>query len=340
MYRLIGGNNRVNYGCIDEPIDFNYRDFRLLDFFDREILGLRKKFALHSFNYIGLSTGKYLIGIAAVQLNFGANIFSYLFDYQKGKLYEFNANMLPGKLKFPLNPDEHEIGYSGKKADLKISKSHAVGTLEFAADFENILQVGGLFDFSLKKNHPLRVLNPSCGDPHRFTFTEKCSPLFPQQVEARYRGEILQINKDNCVLLYDWSGGYFNRNTNWYWAACAGGNRKNSLGVNFAALANETYFSENVFWINSRRTRVQRVIFDFDQMNPHGRDWKIWSEDGRVDLTFHPMGVRSDKKNLGFIKMNFQQFIGSFNGKLKPAGGKAVAVKDIHGVTESHLSAW
>ena len=43
MYKLIEKNNRVNYGCIDEPIEWNYEEFKLLDFFNREIRGVKKK---------------------------------------------------------------------------------------------------------------------------------------------------------------------------------------------------------------------------------------------------------------------------------------------------------
>jgi hypothetical protein len=37
MYKLIGENNKVNYGCIDEPIEWNYAEFKLLDFFNKEV---------------------------------------------------------------------------------------------------------------------------------------------------------------------------------------------------------------------------------------------------------------------------------------------------------------
>ena len=42
MYKLIGENNKVNYGSIDEVIDFNYKDFKLLNFFGKELKGFVK----------------------------------------------------------------------------------------------------------------------------------------------------------------------------------------------------------------------------------------------------------------------------------------------------------
>ena len=48
MYKIIGENNKVNYGCIDEPVEWNYEEFKLLDFFNKEITGIKKK--LHIIN--------------------------------------------------------------------------------------------------------------------------------------------------------------------------------------------------------------------------------------------------------------------------------------------------
>jgi len=61
MYKIIGENNRVNYGCIDEPIEWNYEEFKLLVFFNKEIKGFKKKFAYHQFNYVGITAGKYIV---------------------------------------------------------------------------------------------------------------------------------------------------------------------------------------------------------------------------------------------------------------------------------------
>jgi len=70
MYKLIGNNNKVNYGCIDEPIEWNYEEFKLLDFFNKEVKGFKKNFAYHQFNYIGITAGEYIVGFATVDLIF------------------------------------------------------------------------------------------------------------------------------------------------------------------------------------------------------------------------------------------------------------------------------
>lgn len=101
-------------------------------------------------------------------------------------------------------------------------------------------------DFALKSHSPLRVLNPS--EPTHWTFTEKCSPLIPSSLEISYQDKSLSFDRKKTTILYDWSGGYLRRETNWYWAAFGGIlSNRTSIGANFAALVNETFFPKTHF---------------------------------------------------------------------------------------------
>lgn len=66
--KVIGAENKVNYGVFDGPVEFNYKEFQLLDFFGKGISGFRKRFAFKKFNYIGIITDEFLIGFAVVSL--------------------------------------------------------------------------------------------------------------------------------------------------------------------------------------------------------------------------------------------------------------------------------
>jgi len=338
MYKLIGENNKVNYGSIDEPIDFNYKDFKLLNFFGKEIKGIKKKFAFHKFNYIGIIADEYLVGFAAVSLGYMHNVFAYLFDYKKGVIYEYNAIGLGDekKLLFGVNPDEYEISFRKGRTKLHITKSHTQGKLIVDADFEGRLKVNAIIPYNLENSKPLRVLNPS--EPSRWTFTEKCSPLVPESIGVSFEG--LELEYTNVSVLYDWSGGYLRRHTNWYWAAFSGILPDTmQIGANIAALVNESYFNENAFWINGNRTRSHQCIFDFDVSDPY-KPWRIWNEAGTIDIKFNPEGERSENINAVLIKTAFRQFVGKFSGILKPENGNSVEFSDVYGFTEYHRAKW
>ena len=341
MQKIIGEGNKVNYGVFDEKIDFNYRDYRLWNFFGKEIKGLRKKIAMHAFNYVGINAGEVFVGLACVRLGYGHMVFAYVYDYDKGMVFDYNK-LGPGRggLDFPGNPDEYVIKYEKGKNLALIRKSHDKQNLYVEADLGGRLEIKISAPYGLEDYSPLRVLNPS--EPYRWTFTEKCSPIKPEAIRIILDGKDLEIDPENAAILYDWSGGYLRRETNWYWAAFASPlpqDESIQIGANFAALTNEAFFSENAFWIGKERTRISRCIFDFDMSDLY-KPWHIWDEDGQVDLHFTPKADRGEKVNALLIKSNFNQFFGFFSGKLAPKGKEAVEFEKIHGLTEFHRALW
>lgn len=326
---------RAQYGCFDGPLTFNVGEFKLRGFFGREVSALRKRFALGGFTFLGINTGDVLVGLAAVRLGYAAHVFGYAYDFRTGQLFEATARALPSRLAFPLDPDESSVGFEGSGCSLRIKKSHELGQLEVEAVFGKRLRVKGRFSYGFEAK-PLRVVNPSCGDPRRFTFTEKCAPLRAQALSLVVDGVERSGEVEQSVALYDWSAGYFNRHTNWLWSALAGFLEDGTpVGANFAALVNESFYPENAFWIGEERTRLSRVIFQYDPLDPKAEDWRIFTEDGRVDLRFHPLGERGERTWLPFVKVNFRQFMGEYTGKL---GG--AQLKGVRGLAEVHLSVW
>ncbi|MBU2488200.1 MAG: DUF2804 domain-containing protein [Proteobacteria bacterium] len=338
MRPIIQKNGQPEYGVLDEPIRFNHEDFILRNFFGKPVGGIRKKLAYHAFNFLGVLSQEHIAGVAVVNLGYMHALFAYVYSFSQGMLFSWETKGPGlGRLLFPANPDEYEILWEKGKNRVHIEKSHASGRLE--AD----IRLGGRFalrlsaPYSLAGNQPLRVLNPS--EPFRWTFTEKGMPILPQELSMTLDGRTLE-GPENATILYDWSGGYLRRQTNWFWAAFSGVQEgKLPVGANFAALTNETYFSENAFWVNNRRTRVPRVIFTFDYDDPF-RPWTVRDEEGLVDLTFHPAGERSEKINALVIKTYFRQFFGHFEGVLRPPEADPVEISGVRGFTEFHRALW
>ncbi len=62
--------------------------------------------------------------------------------------------------------------------------------------------------------------------------------------------------------------------------------------------------------------------FEFDRYQPGGADWRVTTDDGRVDLRFVPAGARREKLNAWVIASNFRQFVGTFQGTVADESGK------------------
>lgn len=339
MRKIVGEGNRVNYGVFDEEVEWNAADFELRDFFDRPVAGLRRRMAYHKFNFMGLNCGGLAVGFALVDLGFAYDVFAYAYRRGGGLLFSFDAKLplWDRRVAFPDDPDRHLIRAEGKGFSLMIRKE--AGRLDVDAAFGRRLELSASFPYSLAGNAPLRVLNPSV--PTRWTFTEKCSPLVPDRFSLRLDGKAEDAAPGTVAAVYDWTGGFLRRETNWYWASAAGFLPDGTpVGLNLAALVNESFYPEDAFWIGGKRTRVSRAIFDFDPDSPYG-EWRVFDEAGSIDLRFRPEGERSDRLSLmPLSKYVFRQFIGDFSGKLRPEGGGEIAFGSLPGFCETHRAVW
>jgi len=340
MQRLIGERGRVGYGCLEGPVVFNHEDFVLRNVFGRPLGAFRRRLAMGAFTYLGILGDGFLVGLAAVRLGYVANVFGFHFDFATGQTWERSLKDLPSRLAFPLDPDESAVHYEGRGCRLDLDKSHRREVLEVEALFGPRLVVKGRWPYGFGRQ-PLRVVNPSCGDPNRFTFTEKCAPLVPEALSVTFDGVERVARPGATTAFYDWSGGFFSRHSNWLWAAMAGMLPDGTeVGANFAALVNETYYPENAFWVDGKRVRLDRVIFQYDPEDPRREDWRVHTEDGQVDLRFRPLGERGERTRLPFLKVNFRQFFGEYTGWLRDPEGRSVRLERLRGVAELHQSVW
>jgi hypothetical protein len=106
---------------------------------------------------------------------------------------------------------------------------------------------------------------------------------------------------------------------------------------------NETGCNENVFWLNGERHLLGAVHFEFTRQRTTGeqaRQWRIYSDNGQVELTFIPQNCRQEKLNLWLIKSNFRQYLGHFNGFITDNLGNKHQLTNVLGLTEDHFARW
>ncbi len=340
---IVDSDGQVCPGCFDEPVNFNYRDYRYRDFFGREKRGWAKRRRFHAFHYLGLVSESWTFGLALIDLGYAKTMFSFLRHREEGQLF-FRDWKGPGfsrRLEIPRQPDAHTIRFRGKKGDsITLEKSLEelridcrLGPLDLQAEVP----------YRRETHQPLRVLSPS--SPSCWTFTEKAAPLFPRALSLRLNGKELPLSPRTSPFVYDWSAGYMRRETNWYWASLGGRLEDGrGFGANLAALVNESFYNENAFWVVSAphqktRRRLSPVIFAMDQDDLY-RPWHLYTEDRTLDLTFTPEGETGQRVNAGPLKTRFRQLFGTFSGTARTAEGESLAVKEIPGFCEYHRALW
>ena len=176
---------------------------------------------------------------------------------------------------------------------------------------------------------PLTAIAP-VGAPGRFDFTQKTA-LVPAQGQVRCGNACFQVQGELAGL--DYTHGFLARETAWRWAFATGraGGRRVAFNFSEGFLQGE---GENAVWVDGDPLPAGRISFTFDGKAPLS-PWRIRSEDGSVDLVFHPEGYRAQTIDLKLIKSTYLQPFGAFSGHLH-----GVKIDALPGVAEDHFALW
>jgi hypothetical protein len=130
----------------------------------------------------------------------------------------------------------------------------------------------------------------------------------------------------------DHTSGLLARDTRWKWASAS----SDRVGLNLVMGFNGAV--ENAIWVDGELHPVGEADIAFEDSG--AGPWRVRTDDGRVDLTFHPEGQRRQDKNLLVAVSRYVQPIGTFTGVLRPPGRAEVKVDGLPGVTEDHVARW
>lgn len=138
----------------------------------------------------------------------------------------------------------------------------------------------------------------------------------------------------------DYTHGLLGRETVWRWGFGSGLTTDGKpVGFNLGEGINSAVPGENAIWFGDAPAYLPDVRFTFDRDQPLS-PWRIQSEDGAVDLTFHGAGMHRESRNLIVAKSRFAQVAGEFSGRLRGPGGRPVQVQGLPGVVEDQFVRW
>ena len=329
MSNLITVDGGIRFGFYDEPVDnVNYIDYALLTPMDIKVPGLLKKIMANQFHFAGIIGPDVMVGMAVVDLKYLANGFLYVYDRTAKTLVETKKIVPFG------------IGSNIETTARSYDSSFSAGG--FNITITSFRMMASSPDISLdvkftKLPEPLRLCTRS--GYRGWVYMEKTSPINVLG-KVTCKGQLFEISSPDSMGLMDWTAGFMRRDTYWEWAATATTLPDGrSFGLNLCCGVNETSFTENAFWIEGARTKVDTVNFEFDSRDLY-RPWKITSFDGRVNLVFTPETERGESVNAVLIKSKFTQFMGTFDGTLKAEDGEVIEIKGLPGWAEDHYAKW
>jgi len=296
------------------------------------------RWRLKEWHYTSLSTDRFFLAFAVVQLGYLANVFCYFVDRRKpggfwqtetiapfGRGLQFALSSVRGTTLWRHGRDRLEVhGFtSGWQIDLDmgLDGERLIGTFTMAAEQ------------ALALVHPLAPLK----DPRRIAYTHKAAGLRAHG-HLTFAGE--NHTFDNVLATVDWTRSHALRTTQWKWACFVhflpDGRR---LGLNLSAQVYDGpdgVSRENAVWLDGQVHCLGAVQFTLPE-KPIQQPWRLQGPE--VDLTFRPLGGRQQRLELGILSSRFVQPYGTFTGSLT-VRGERLEITEAFGVVEDHLSRW
>ena len=327
---LIAKDGKLKFGQFDGvPVNLGVEHFQYRTNMDKRASKWAKHFHYKQFQFTSVVTEDYIIGLAIADIRYVTSAFCYLYDIKSDQLTESHwIKPLSIASTITRSPHDGVTTLAGEPIKFEIQQQQWRIRINSRNIHANLLL--GHSPESL----PLSMCTPT--GYSGWTYTQKHNAL---SVDGELNIDGKVVNLDDALASYDFSAGYMRRETSWRWANLNTVLDQGKVGLNLAAGVNETGSCENALWIDGCRHLLGPVHFEFDRQNPRA-EWRIYSSDGQVNLTFTPLNKRSEKLNLWLLKSNFRQFIGLFNGTVKDSLGQDYKIVQCLGLTEDHFARW
>lgn len=338
MERLIT-DGKPEYGIFEESVrHINHRDFDLRTPMGAPAGRLARHFGYKHFQYLGVLSDSLLAGCGLVDLRTAALIFVYVFEVRTQALLEwtFIAPLSLG-LQTHDSPIDGKTIFRRGSTRIEFDNHASPRTKALRVDIGDALHIDASFDETAERFEPMNIC----------TRTGKTGWVYAQKVAGvRAKGSVrcelgtYDLAELGAMAHHDWSGGYMRRETFWNWACLSAEVAGRKLGLNLSCGVNETTYSENCLWVDGRLHPVGGTRFDYDEDDVLA-PWRISSLDGQVDLTFEPLGLHTERRNLIVAAGNFKQLFGRFRGTVRLKDTDTVLhVDDATGFAEEQYAKW
>lgn len=280
--------------------------------------------------YVGIAAADCFIGCAIVDVGWTNTAFAYLFDRRSGKVEGgLSRDGLPGLTAsmndVPAKGAGSRFSWLGAKLDFV---ERDADRFELKIDGPGGFKVEATLD-GTQAAPWLFAVGPVDGGVWHATHK---SPTLAVRGQATAGGKTYALDGAHASL--DHSNGLLPRDTRWYWASAHGAR----VGFNLQA----GYFGnhENVLWLDGRLVLLGAAQFQFDERNTLA-PWQVRTDDGLLELSFHPEGERREDRNLIVASSRYVQPVGTYRGRVRASVDSPwVDVADLLGVAENHHSRW
>ena len=340
--RMVNSQGQVQFGVFDAPFrELNLEDakvtWRGLDL-PRPVVSFRLK----RWQHFGLVLPEVFVGVAAVNVGILRTSWCHVVDRVAQSQFEHKrlGPLLDVRIAEALWDDYTHVHSKGYRLDVHnflTAGEHKLDLHVAPARDKPEVRVSLRCLHDLEQIRPLVVVLPV--GPNMGMYSHKVA--LPLEGTVQIGDRIHAAEPETSFAILDIHKAYYPRHTWWRWATFAGRDAEGrAVALNLTQNVNvdDTLLNENGLWVDGRLEHLGPARFEFDAQDVLS-PWRLTTDDGAVDLAFHPEGERSENIQAGVIRSVFHQPYGTFTGTVRH-GGHALHVDQMVGVCEDHDALW
>lgn len=337
---LIDTSGRVARGFFDKPIGkIAYQQARLKSPLGEVLPVEERDAAFRHFQFMGAVSDRYALGCAFSHSPIIKGAFVYLFDMETNTfLIQEGLSIRKGdSYDLCLDPDEGCSTFQTTNALIRMRADLATGTKTLSASLKGGAEIELQFQDAQPAFMPMRICTQTGATG--WTYAQKVAGVPATGLVSGEFGT-LHFEEIGACAHHDYTAGFLRPETYWNWACFSARDPEGRLlGLNVSNGVNESGFTENCFWVDGRLVHTDLVLIEFDDENLDA-PWRIVSGDGKVDLTFTPVGGYHAVGDAGIVASNFHQMFGHFDGTLHDDELGGLSINKLGGFSETQYLRW
>jgi|YNPMSStandDraft_2_1061718.scaffolds.fasta_scaffold00046_24 hypothetical protein len=311
------------------------------------------KIKIKEWDYYAAISHKNGFGIALTISDMGYLGFSSItfFDFNNKYYNPVDSLFLfpMGRLNLSPKSDEGLVKYEDKKIKITVETiKFSNNTVERRISFNSSL----LEDFYKNKGieGEITLITPDNDDTICIatSWKEKRTAFYYNQKincmvvkgQIKIGNKIYSFDEQTDLAVLDWGRGVWTYKNRWYWSSLSSYLDGKRFGWNLGyGFSDRSLASENAIFYDGKLYKLDNVEFKYDPKN-YLKNWKIFDNEGRLNVDFVPIIDRNSKSEFLIIKSIQHQVFGYFSGIIKLEENKTLKFNNLLGFAEDVFNAW
>lgn len=300
------------------------------------------KMRIKEWDYYAVVSHEHRLAVCATFSDLGfAGLFAIAFiDFERGAVSQIDAiqPLTLGKLSLAPDSGDHNIAWANEKLRIACGRREERRRILIGAPQLRLPDgtVGLDADLTLVQPPNLESLNIATSWKEKrtaFYLNEKINCLATSGT-LNLGGRSIRLEPRESFGVLDWGRGRWTWRNRWYWASASGLLDGVSFGFNLGyGFSDRTSASENAIIHDRRLHKLDQVEFHIPASS-YTDEWRITSNDDRIELNFRPVADRTSRMNYLVVKSDQHQVFGYFSGSVVLDDGTRLRLTDFPGFAE------